>query len=148
MAKILWTEESLTLFKPLINSFCSDLADDFVSEFFLITYFIFQELKIFKLLEIFELFNVNSFLDHVFELGHFLEAVDDVHQVVPQVDKLVFEDKPFLIEFVDFPQILPRQEITIGFATVIINVHDLDFFPVKHFQNKSDFFLDLALFSA
>lgn len=64
------------------------------------------------------------------------------------MNKLVLKYEPLLIQFVNFPQIFSRQDITIGFTTIVVNVHDFNFLSVKHLQNQSDLLLYLSFVTA
>lgn len=97
VADIFGAEESLAFLEPFIDTFCSDLSDDLISEIFFVSNFILNELKRLELLKILEFFELDGFLDHILQGGDFLEAVDDIHKIVPQVYKLFLEHKPLLI---------------------------------------------------
>jgi hypothetical protein len=124
------------------------LVDDFVFEIFFVSDFVLEELKGLKLLEVLEFLEFDSFLDHVLKRGHFLEGGNDIHKIVPQVYKLLLEDSPVLIEFIDFPQIFSGEDIAISLAPVVVNVHNLDFFLMQHFEHQLDLLSDLSFISA
>ncbi len=54
----------------------------------------------------------------------------------------MLEDKPLLVKFVYFPEVLSGQHIAIGLASVVVDVHYLNLFPMEHLEDKPDFFLN------
>jgi hypothetical protein len=124
------------------------LVDDFVFEIFFVSDFVLEQLKGLKLLKVLEFLEFDSFLDHVLKRGHLLEGGNDIHKIIPQVYKLLLEDSPVLIEFIDFPQIFSGEDIAISLAPVVVNVHNLDFFLMEHLKDQLNLLSDLSFVSA
>jgi hypothetical protein len=123
------------------------LSNDLIFNVFPFTHIILDKLERLELPKVLQLLNIDCLLYHIFQPGHFLEAEDNIHELISEIIKLFLESKPFLIETVNFPQIISGQDIGKYLSPVVVDEHNLNFLFMQGFQNVSDLLFDLTLFT-